>query len=132
MDGGFGKAVTSPWEGLRGGLVLGTNELWKKARKLIGGKAAREEHRWSEWQGKREMRERVRGLVEKEGDVRIQVWARVRLGGERGIEVAREYGYKDGSEVTQRVKRLEKSAQKDKAIWKRIEELKALSIVNGG
>ncbi|MBV6504430.1 MAG: hypothetical protein AKCLJLPJ_02568 [Fimbriimonadales bacterium] len=129
MDSGFGKPVNSPWEQLRGGLVLGTTALWQKARKLIGRKAAGEEHRWSERHGKQEIRDRVRALVEREADVRIAIWARVRLGGERGVEVAREQGYKDGSGVTQAVKRLEQKASKNKALRTRLDELTNLSIV---
>ena len=54
-------------------------------------------------------------------DLRVQVWARVRLGGERGVAVARELGYADGSGVAQVVKRLEQAATKDRALTAQLE-----------
>ena len=132
MAAGFGKPVANPWEDLRGSLVLGTAELWDKARGLIGRKAAQEEVRWSEREGAKETQDRVRRLVAKESDTRLQIWARVRLGGERGRDVAKEFGYRDGSGVTQVVKRLEAAATRDKALRRRLEEWRAgVSSVKG-
>jgi REP element-mobilizing transposase RayT len=122
MAAGFGRPVSNPWEELRGSLVLGTEELWDKARGLIGRKAAQEEVRWSEREGAKETQDRVRRLAAKEKDRRLQIWARVRLGGERGREVAKEFGYRDGSGVTQVVKRLEAAAMQDEALRRRMEE----------
>jgi 3-methyladenine DNA glycosylase AlkC len=50
---------------------------------------------------------------------------RVRLGGERRIDLARECGYRDGSASTQILKRLERAALSDSAIRKRFSALKA-------
>jgi hypothetical protein len=72
----------------------------------------------------------VRKLVEKESDHRVRLWARVRLGGERGVTVARECGYADASGVTQVVKRLEARAATDRALTERLRRLRELSIVN--
>ena len=58
-------------------------------------------------------------------DVRVRIWARVRLGGERDAAVARELGYADGSGVTQVVKRLEQAATEDRALTAKLERLKA-------
>ena len=44
----FDKPVSSPWEELRGGLVLGADALWEKARGLVKAKSAAEELRWTE------------------------------------------------------------------------------------
>ncbi len=132
MAAGFGRPVESPWEDLRGSLVLGTEGLWQKARELIGRKAAQEELRWSERQGARESRERVRAMVADEGDVRLRIWARVRLGGERGRDVAKEYGYRDGSGVTQVVKRLEAAAESNGRLRRQMDAWRrSLSNVKG-
>jgi hypothetical protein len=48
-----------------------------------------------------------------ETDVRIKIWARVRLGGERGVRVAQEYGYQNGSGVGQVVRRLQQQSQSE-------------------
>ena len=65
-----------------------------------------------------------------EADERIRTWARIRLGGERGVEVGREHGCADSSGVTQTIKRLEARAAKDKAIAKKLQQLTELSKVN--
>jgi hypothetical protein len=127
--GCFEKPLGNPWEQLRGGLVLGTARLWEKAQRLMGRKSGAEEVRWRERRGRKEAQERIRALVGEEADERVRVWARVRLGGERGKEVAEELGYKDGSGVTQVVKRLEVTAERDKPLAKRLAELRVLSIV---
>ena len=46
-------------------------------------------------------------------DRRAQIWARVRLGGERLVDVAARYGFRDGSGVYRVVKRLEALGQED-------------------
>jgi len=48
---------------------------------------------------------------------------RVRLGSERRIDLARAYGYKHGSALTQIIKRLEISAQTDRALGARLSAL---------
>ncbi len=53
-------------------------------------------------------------LQSKEADADVQIWARVRLGGERMGEVAREYGYRHQSGVTHAVKRVEARARADR------------------
>ena len=115
----------SPWEELRGGLVLGTDVLWEKARGLVKAKGAAEELRWTERDGARRVQEAVKALVAKESDADLQIWARVRLGGERKGEVARAFGYRHQSGVTHAVKRVEAKARGGGALaeklsrWKR-------------
>ena len=48
-----------------------------------------------------------------EADEDGQMWARVRLGGERKGEVGREVGYRHQSGVTHTVKRVEARAEED-------------------
>ena len=47
------------------------------------------------------------------------------MGGERKVDVAREFGYRDGSGVPQVVKRLEQSARKDKALGRNLSKMKS-------
>jgi putative transposase len=132
MAAGFGKPVANPWEDLLGSLVLGTTELLNQARELIGRKSTQVDVRWTEREGAKETHERIRRLVATESDARLQIWARVRLGGERGGDVAKAFGYRDGSGVTQVVKRLEAAATRDPALRRRLEECKAaVSTVKG-
>lgn len=132
MSAGFGRPVANPWEELRGGLVLGTEALWRKARQLIGRKEAQEGLRWSQREGAKEARERVRRMVAQENDPRLQIWARVRLGGERGRQVANENGYRDGSGVTQVVKRLEAAAERNRDLRLRMDAWRRrMSIIKG-
>jgi hypothetical protein len=53
----------------------------------------------------------------------LQVWVRVHLGGERRIDIARGYGYKDGSAITQMLKRLQKEARSKPAFARRMARL---------
>ncbi len=126
----FGEAVSNPWRQLRGGMVLGGEELYQKARTLTKQKGGLEEARWTQSEEAGAIRERVGRLVESERDDRVKLWARVRLGGERVVEVGREYGYADGSGVTQVLKRLEVRATADKGVAKKLEQIAKMSRVN--
>jgi hypothetical protein len=64
-------------------------------------------------------------LVRAETDRRWKIWMEVQLGGERRIDVARKYGYKDGSATTQILKRLARLAQADPGIRQRLATLQA-------
>jgi hypothetical protein len=121
--------VNNPWERLRRGLVLGGEELYEKARRLLEKKGGVDGARWTAAEEATEARARVRKLVALENNVRIQVWARVRLGGERSVDLAREYGYQDGSGVRQVVKRLEASAKTSRPLRAKLQELYELSRV---
>lgn len=75
-------------------------------------------------------------LADQADDRRLRVWVRVRLGGERRIDVARSCGYKDGSAITQILKRLERQAQTDRSLGAefsnlRKEHQRRVSSVNG-
>jgi putative transposase len=121
----FGKAVDSPWEDLRGGLVLGAESFWKKVQAMVGAKPGREERRWVQGESAQERQNHVRRLVEDQTDARVKMWGRVRLGGERMADVARELGYADGTGVTKVVRRLETAAAEDKELGRKLETLKS-------
>lgn len=48
----------------------------------------------------------IASLVAQEADRRVAIWLRVRVGGQRMTELAKEYGYRDGSGVHLVVHRL--------------------------
>ena len=68
----------------------------------------------------------MRAVAEEQKEKAWQIWVRVKLGGEPRIEVAREYGYKDGSAVTQTLKRLEVAAAVQPAMNARMARLRRL------
>jgi len=120
----FGQVARSPWKELRpGGLVLGGEALWERTCELIGDSEAQEEIRWCRRAGADEVSRRVASLAEQETDRRVAIWLRVRVGGERMTDLASDYGYRDGSGVHQVVKRLEKRAETDRALSRRLQEL---------
>ena len=125
----FGHPVRNPWDRLQRGLVLGGERLYDKVRRLIDEKGGPEEVRWSATEDAAQIRERVHELMAGETDDRIKIWARVSLGGERGVDVARECGYRDGSGVRQVVKRLEIAAHSNRSLHDRLEQLRELSRV---
>ncbi len=115
------------FDAAQGGLVLGSERLWQKVKACVAGSQGREEIAWSRRAGQTERRERVERLLEKETDRRFQIWARVRLAGERSVDVASRYGFRDGSGVRRVVQRLETRAQEDSSIASKLRRLNALA-----
>ncbi len=107
--------------------MLGGEELYRKARGLMEQKPGLEEAQWTKNEEVSRRRERVRALVKTERDERIQVWARLRLGNEQGVDLAREYDYANSSGITLLVRRLEAAAAKDRRLQARLEELRTLA-----
>jgi len=130
MEEAFEKPVDNPWDALRGGIMLGSEPLWQKVRRFIGGKHGADELRWQDREQKLvHIREKAAGLIAKEPDSRVKVWLRVKVAGERRVDVARSLGYKDGSAVTQIIKRLEATAKTDPRLATRLERYRNLSCV---
>jgi REP element-mobilizing transposase RayT len=121
----FGEPAANPWAGLRGGLVLGGEELWEKAQALLGASPRRLETEWARRDTLEQARQRAAALAEGEPDRRVQLWLRAKLGGERRTDLAREFGYRDGSGVLQVVKRLETRSGTDKALARRVRQLRS-------
>jgi cell division protein FtsB len=70
------------------------------------------------------VREKLRELLEAEEDERLRIWARIRLGGERGVDVGRELGQRNGSGVGHLVKRLERTSERNKDLKAKMEQLR--------
>jgi len=123
IDQMFGKPVVSPWQELRHGLVLGGEELWEKTRGLIAESQGEEEIRWRRRADADEMSRLIQSLVAGEADRRVAIWLRVRLGGERMTTVAADYGYRDVSGIHRVVQRLEKKAEEDQVLARRLKAI---------
>jgi putative transposase len=120
----FGKRVESPWEELRGGLALGNAALQKRVAALLREKKGQEELKWVVRAERGNQREAAADTLSSQQPERSwQVWVRVHLGGERRIDVARAYGYKDGSAITQILKRLQKETKSKPALARRMSRL---------
>lgn len=123
---GFDEVLEAPWSRLRGGLVLGSEDLWERVKGLVKGKAGADELLWV----RREHRSGpaaagVSALLRETRDERMKVWIRVRLGGERKADVARSLGYRDGSGVLQVLKRLEAQAARESSLLEQLEQFRS-------
>jgi hypothetical protein len=113
----FGQALASPWRGLKLGLVLGGEGLLGGVRGLVGRKPGQQEVSWMTSAGSPETRRKVaQALAESILDRRAKVWVRVTFGGERRVDADKEYGYKDGSAITQIIKPLRARAVADRSL----------------
>jgi len=121
LDEAFGKRAESPWEQLQWGLALGNAALQERVRALLGKKRGQEELRWVAKVERGIGRGKAaRALASKQPERPLQVWVRVQLGGERRVDVARDYGYKDGSTITHMLNKLQKEASEDPALAGRL------------
>ena len=121
----FGQTVKNPWDKLQGGLVLGSEELMRRSEALLAQKRGLEEARWTQELAVTRVRERLDHLLMGEPDERIHIWARVRLGHERGVDMARQYGGRSQSAITLLMRRLEQRAGREKALHQKLETLRA-------
>ena len=119
----FGQAVTSPWQHLRGGMVLGGEALWNKVCGLVGEMEGSEEIRWTRRAGIEAVASDIDRLAAEQSDRRIAIWLQVRHGGRRMTDVARQFGYCDGSAVHRVVKRLEARAKEDTQLDRKLRSL---------
>ncbi len=123
IDDSFGQCVPDPFAGVQGGLVLGSEPLWERVKACVAGSSGQEEIAWSRRASREERRRLVEQCLQEETDRRIQIWSHVRLAGERLVDVAARYGFRDGSGVHRVVKRLEALAGEDPSVGRRLKEL---------
>jgi len=119
----FDRPPHNPWESLVDGLALGGDQLLAKVRAQLARHPAAEEKSWLQRQEQPQLQRALRTILDGEPDERVRIWARVRLGGERGIALAREYGYRTGSGVGQLIRRLEQRSLRDRALRKKLESV---------
>lgn len=126
----FGSAIESPWDGLRAGLVLGSEALMEKAQEMLRDATGQEEARWARARSWEARARALAGVLADEEDERVRVWARVRLAAERPVDIAREKGLRDGGSVLQILKRTEARAASDPVLRARLARIEtALSRV---
>ena len=123
IDQMFGQVISSPWQDLRHGLVLGGESLWRKVHGLVVKSQGDAEICWCRRVDAEETSRVVRSLVAQEADRRVAIWLRVRLGGERMTRVAADYGYRDGSGIHRVLQRLEERAKDDPSLARHLEAL---------
>jgi len=116
----FGQVVASPFDSVRGGLVLGSGALWRKACRLIERSGGQEQLRSQRRSAKDAVGRWVAAQVKHEPDRRIQIWLRVCLGGERLTDIARTHGYSDPSGVHRVVHRLQEQSASDRPLARRL------------
>jgi hypothetical protein len=90
--------------------------LWEQVQDLLKEKVESEECAGVSRTGRVRYSMEMRELAVKEEGRRVTIWARVRSGAERLVDMAKELSYRDGSSVLQVVKRLERRALKDNAL----------------
>ena len=96
---------------------------------MINGKPGRDELYWRRREAENPvLAARVAKLVEAEAEDRLKIWLRVRLGNERKVDVARDYGYRDGSAVLQILKRLEERAETNHGLKMKLNQWKLLNV----
>jgi hypothetical protein len=117
------QVVSSPWQDLRGGLMLGSEALWEKARGLIAEFEGTDEIRWSRRAGAEAVDKEIDRLATEQTDRRIAIWLEARHAGRRMTEVAKQYGYSDGSGVHRVIQRLEARAKKDRQLARQLKLL---------
>jgi putative transposase len=118
----LGQCTPDP---LETGLVLGSERLWEQVKACVAGSSGQEEIAWSRRASQAERSKVVEELLKAEPDRRIQIWARVRLGGERLVDVAVRYGFQDGSGIYRVIERLETLGAKDRSVSVKMEQLKS-------
>lgn len=103
------------WKALGEGWLLADSKLEEKVKLLLDGKSGQEEQRWKVHKAKEAMQPKMATLLNDEPDLRWKIWLRVRVGGERAVDVGRELGYRSsGSGILEVIKRLEKRAESSK------------------
>jgi putative transposase len=121
----FAGQKPNPWEQLVGGLVLGGETLLAQAQARLARKGTGEEARWVQRRIEPGLRQRLEQKLAAEPDERLKIWARVRLGGERSVAVARTGQYASGSGVGNVVRRLEQRSRRDRPLRQKMAALKA-------
>ena len=85
--------------------------------------SGQEELRWRRRAEASAWAKRVDSLAALESDRRVQIWLRVRVGGERITEVARRCGYSDSTGAWRVVHRLETAAKHDRGLAGKLKRL---------
>lgn len=117
------------WAALNEGWLLADSELEEKVKLLLGEKSGQEEQRWKANKAKEAMKPKMAEILGTEYDVRWKIWLRVRVGGERPVDVGKELGYKSaGAGILEVIKRLERRTETSKQEASKLQKYLALRI----
>jgi REP element-mobilizing transposase RayT len=119
----FEKPMENPLDRAKGGLLLGSEELWQKVKGMIRGKKGIEEIRWKVRDDQKEMLKKVENMIRTETDPYIQMWLQVKCGGRKVIEIAHQHGYASASGVLMSLKRLERKREMDPYLHRKLTAL---------
>jgi len=111
-----GTINNTPYETAKWGLVIPGGKTEERVVEVLQNKEGLVEQRWRERYEKTKARLMLSGLDTTKIEQKYLIWMRVRLAGERPIDVARDYGYADGSGIVQCIKRIEKKALNDQEL----------------
>ena len=91
----------------------------------IGRKNGQDESIWTKAEDRQWAKQRLEVLLKSEPDDRVKLWALARLTNQRQAELARIYGYRDGSGVAYAIRKLETDAKRDRDVAKKLARLKS-------
>ncbi len=118
----FGEVLRSPWEELRGALVLGGESFLARIGEMLGDRLGPQEVQWRRQEVDPDgRRRRALELAAAEPDRALQAWLRVIGGGEKRSAAARALGYADGSAITHALRRLAGLSPADATVAERFE-----------
>ena len=103
--------------------MLGSEPLWERVKDCVAKSDGQEEILWTRRADRVRRLTMVEQMLLKETDRRIQIWARVRLAGQRPVDVASQYGFRDGSGVYRVVRRLEALKERDRSLRSKLKTL---------
>jgi putative transposase len=117
------------WKALGEGWLLADSKLEEKVNRLLGRKTGQEEERWKIQKVQKALQAKMASILEDEPDWRWKIWLRLRVGGERAVDVGRELGYKSsGAGILEVIKRLEKRTEASKREAAKMKKYSALRI----
>lgn len=116
-------------EGVERGLVAGKPDFVEEVLKRLQEQNNLDARVWRRPLEKDRARKRVEVRLKNEESRAVVAWVRTRLLGERGVDVGKEMGYRDGSGVTQAARRLEVQSKTNGALREKLESYRHLSNV---
>ena len=124
MSGYFGREHWNLWDETWKGLVLGGEELRRCVSAKMEGMEGIDERILKREISQERLSEKIKGLIKNESMKEVRMWLRIKVGGERAVDVGKAEGYQDGRGAGMAIRRLEQKALLDKGLQKRMEQLK--------
>jgi putative transposase len=126
------KARPEDWKMVvENGLVAGGGRLLEEVMEKLKAQKNRESALWRKPVEREKNREKMESMLESEPDRAVVSWVRVRLLGEKGVEVAQKLGYQDGSGVTYALRRVERQRKESDLMKNKLKPYLNYSIFKG-